>query len=147
VVLASDAFRAAIAGDEADQRATRPAFAILHREVARRLGGRRLTVVDATNVQGHARRALVRMARTARVPVVAIVLDLPAGVVLGRNASRVGRVVSREIVIRQLADLRRSLAPGGLDAEGFDAVHVIGSASALDTVRIAIAGATTGDGG
>ena len=39
-LLSSDALRAAISGDAADQRATRPAFAILHREALRRLDGR-----------------------------------------------------------------------------------------------------------
>ena len=50
-VLSSDAFRALISGDEADQRVTRAAFGRLHRELATRLGAGQLTVVDATNVE------------------------------------------------------------------------------------------------
>ena len=67
-VLSSDAFRALISGDPANQAATKPAFAALHRAVVARLRSRRLTVIDATNVQPHARRALVRRAAEAGVP-------------------------------------------------------------------------------
>ena len=67
-VLSSDAFRALLSGDEADQRATKTAFSILHREVVRRLAAGRLVVVDATNVEHHARRALVERARAAACP-------------------------------------------------------------------------------
>ena len=37
-VLSSDDLRAAVSGDAADQRATRTAFGILHREVRRQTG-------------------------------------------------------------------------------------------------------------
>ncbi|HEY8987503.1 MAG TPA: AAA family ATPase, partial [Candidatus Limnocylindrales bacterium] len=47
-LLSSDELRAAVSGDAADQRATRPAFAILHRELGNRLAAGRLIVVDAT---------------------------------------------------------------------------------------------------
>ncbi len=87
-VLSSDALRAAIAGDAADQRATRPAFAALHRELARRLRSGRLTVVDATNVTPAARRELLRLAGIAGVPAVAVIIDLPAELVHARNAAR-----------------------------------------------------------
>jgi predicted kinase len=135
-VIASDALRARISGDAADQRATRPAFAILHEAVARRLAAGRLTVVDATNVQSHARRALIARARAAGVPVVAIVLDLPAPLVVERNAARAGRVVATEVVSRQLGDLARSLNGGALEAEGFDAVHRLRTTHDVDHVRV-----------
>ncbi|HEY7737084.1 MAG TPA: AAA family ATPase [Candidatus Limnocylindrales bacterium] len=135
-VVASDAFRERLSGDEADQRVTRTAFSILHRTVERRLAAGRLTVVDATNVQAYARRALVARAGSAGTPVVAIVLDLPSVTVLARNAERPGRVVGTEVVERQLSDLARSLVPGRLDGEGFDAVHRIRSTADLDAVRI-----------
>jgi len=117
-VLSSDAFRERVAGDAGDQAATGRAFAALHRALAARLGLGLTTVVDATNVQSHARRRLLRLAGVGGVPAVAIVLDLPVDVVLARNAGR-ERVVPEDAVRRQLADLRRSLRPGGLPAEGF----------------------------
>src|SRR5687768_18579225 len=73
-ILSSDDFRAAIAGDAADQRATKRAFAALHRALVRRLIAGRLTVVDATNVQRHARLSLLRRARAAAIPTLALVL-------------------------------------------------------------------------
>jgi len=135
-VLSSDALRGRIAGDERDQRVTRVAFSILHRAVVRRLAGGRLTVVDATNVRAHARRALIARARAAGVPIVAIVLDLPDEVVHARNAARTERVVDPEVVAAQLADLRHSLSPGRLDAEGFDVVHRIRSERQLEGISI-----------
>ena len=58
-ILSSDALRAAISGDAGDQTASRLAFAILHRELTRRLEAGRLTVVDATNVRAVHRRPLL----------------------------------------------------------------------------------------
>jgi predicted kinase len=135
-VLSSDAFRALVSGDEADQRATRPAFGILHRELARRLAAGRLTVVDATSVLAHARHALLRRSRQARVPAVALVLDLPADVVQRRNANRVGRSVDPTVVEHQLSLMRVALEDGRLRSEGFDAVFELRTTDQVDAVRV-----------
>jgi protein phosphatase len=131
-VLSSDAFRAIVSGDEADQRATKTAFTILHREVVRRLAAGRLVVVDATNVEHHARRALVARAGATRVPAIAIVLAMPPDVVHARNAGRKGRVVDASIVDRHLERLARTLGEGGIAGEGFEEVHILRSAQQLD---------------
>ena len=133
-VLSSDAFRAIVSGNEADQRATKTAFSILHREVVRRLAAGRVVVVDATNVEHHARRALVGRARAARVPAIAIVLALPADVVHARNAGRKGRVVDSSVVERHLERLSRAVAlgEGGIAGEGFEAVHILQTVAGLD---------------
>lgn len=136
-VLSSDAYRGIVSGDEADQRATRRAFAILHRELERRLALGRTTVIDATSVTAFARRGLVRRASARGVPAVAIVLGLDPAIVIDRNAARSGRVVPEDAVRRQLGDLARSLRPGVLDAEGFEAVHVIRSPADLDALVLA----------
>jgi predicted kinase len=138
-VLSSDAFRALVSGDEADQRATRTAFSILHRQVVARLAAGRLVVVDATNVERHARRALLVRAAAAGVPAVAIVLALPETVVHARNAGRSGRVVESDVVARHLE--RLAAAGGGSSAElfgdeGFGAVHVLRSVAAVEAARI-----------
>ena len=142
-VLSSDAYRALLSGDEADQRTSRTAFSILHREVVRRLGAGRLVVVDATNVERHARRALVERARAAGVPALAIVLALPAEVVHARNAARRGRVVDPSVVDRHIDRLASTLGhgggitgvtSGGISGEGFAAVHVLRSAPEVDEV-------------
>jgi protein phosphatase len=135
-VISSDAFRAAIAGDAADQRATGPAFAALHRALRRRIADGLLTVVDATSVAARDRRPLVTAARDAGIPAVAVVLDLPEAVVLARNAARAGRVVPEAAVRRQLARLTASLRPPGLEAEGFALVVVLRSAADVDAVRV-----------
>ena len=137
-ILSSDAYRALMAGDEADQRATRAAFRRLHQDLERRLAGRRLTVVDATNVERSARRALLVRAEAAGVPGVAIVLDLPPAVILSRNAGRQARVVDEAVVRRHLARLRESLdgAPSPLDGEGFLRVVVLRDPRVVDSVTV-----------
>ena len=135
-ILSSDALRAVISGDAADQSASTAAFAILHRQLGRRLAAGLLTVVDATNVRRAARRSLLLRARRAGQPAVAIVLNLPAVLVHRRNAGRVERVVEPGVVDRQLADLERTLALGQLGNEGFSAVHVLSSATDVETTRV-----------
>ena len=136
VVLSSDTFRGAVSGDEADQRATRTAFAILHRELERRLAAGRTTVVDATSVTAYARRGLLARAAEHAMPAIAIVLELDPVAVLDRNARRAGRVVPEEAVRRQLADLARSLRPGALEAEGFSAVYSVRTKAELDSLEL-----------
>ena len=138
-VLSSDANRALLTGDEADQGVTKTAFAILHRQLARRMAERQRTVVDATNVTSFARRSLVRRAAAQEVPAVAIVLDLPPALVLARNATRPGRIVPEEAVRRQLAELARSLRRGDLDGDGFAAIHRLETAAELDAVGLVVA--------
>jgi predicted kinase len=136
-VLSSDAFRALIAGDPADQAATRPAFAALHRELRRRLAGRRLGVVDATNVSGRARTALLREARLAGVPAVAIVLDLPPDTVLARNRARPGQAAVPEGAVQeQLVALARSLAEGRRFDEGFAQTWRLRTPADVEAVRV-----------
>jgi len=138
-VLSSDAQRALLTGDEADQAVTKTAFAILHRQLARRMAERRTTVVDATNVTSFARRSLVRRATAQGVPAVAIILDLAPPLVLARNTTRSGRIVPEDAVRRQLADLARSLRRGDLDTDGFTAVHHLRTADELDSVAVSVA--------
>jgi protein phosphatase len=133
-VLSSDAFREILTGDAADQRATKTAFSILHREVTKRLAAGRTVVVDATNVERHARRALLSRATLAGAPAVAIVFALPRDVVLARNAARRERVVDPAVVERHLDRLERALPT--LADEGFERVVVLRSPADVDLVEI-----------
>ena len=135
-VLSSDAYRAMLSGDEADQRMTRVAFRLLHRDLDRRLAARRTTVVDATNVTAFARRSLARIALRHGLPAIAVVLDLPADLVLARNATRPGRIVPEAAVRRQLADLQRALRRDELASEGFRDRIVLREAVDLDDARL-----------
>ncbi|HUQ79281.1 MAG TPA: AAA family ATPase [Patescibacteria group bacterium] len=142
-ILSSDALRAAISGDAADQRATRPAFAILHGETRRRLAQGRLVIVDATSTELSARRSLLRIARAAGVPATAIVIAASPADVHVRNARRAGRVVPVEVVDRHLAGLARLGATpgdiaGSLRAEGFAAAHVLASDEEIDATRVVL---------
>jgi predicted kinase len=122
-ILSSDAFREILTGDASDQRATKTAFSIIHREVTKRLAAKRTVVVDATNIEPSARRHLIARAKFAEVPAIAIVFALPRGVVLARNAARQGRVVDPAIVERHLERLEAALPD--LPDEGFDEVVVL----------------------
>jgi predicted kinase len=135
-VLSSDAYRALIAGDEGDQRATRAAFGALHRALRRRLLAGRLTVVDATSVERHARRALLERAREAGVTTVAIVLDLPAAIVLARNEGRSGRRVDPDVVRAHLALLRGAVDRGRLGQEGWTRLVIVRQPRELDALTI-----------
>ncbi|MDQ6793909.1 MAG: AAA family ATPase [Chloroflexota bacterium] len=135
-ILSSDAFRARVGRDEADQGATSRAFALLHRELERRLGARLLTVVDATNVEGRARHALLRQANAARLPAVAIVFDLPPGLVLARNAARATRVVDAAVVKMHLSLLRTAIDQGRLENEGFERVYRLRQPREVDAAII-----------
>jgi protein phosphatase len=141
-VISSDELRAAVSGDAADQRATRPAFAILHREVSHRLAAGRLVVVDATSVEPAARRSLLRRAAAARVRATAVVLALPADLVRARNAHRLDRPVPPEVVERHLARVARLMADGPAAAvetlrrEGFAAVMLVRSDDDVDRLRL-----------
>jgi protein phosphatase len=137
-VLSSDGFRALIAGDPADQSATRPAFAALHRELERRLTAGLLTVVDATSVTAHARRSLLARAGAAHVPAIGIMLDLPSDLVRARNRGRDGRgAIPEDAVTAQLADLARTIAhEDAAGWPGFAAVHRLVIAADVDRVVV-----------
>lgn len=146
-VVSSDALRAALTGDAADQSANGMVFAALHGEVAARLAAGRTVVVDATNVEAHARRALVRIAARAGRPAIAIVLDVGLAEALVRNARRPGRAVPADVVERHERTLDRALARHALDWEGFAAVHVLDGVAAVDGARILRTGPAPDGGG
>ncbi|MEV0897013.1 polynucleotide kinase-phosphatase [Actinoplanes sp. NPDC049802] len=122
-VLSSDFFRGLVADDENDQSASADAFEVLHYVAGKRLAAGRLTVVDATNLQTHARAGLVKVAREHDVLPVAIVLDVPESLAWERTQAREDRVFGRQVVSRMHRDLRRSL--GQLAREGFRKIHVL----------------------
>jgi protein phosphatase len=135
-VLSSDAMRAIVGRGESDQNASKPAFALLHRQLRKRLAAGRLTVVDATNLSPRARSAVLRLAHAHRMPAVAIVLDLPAPMIVGRSAGRVERRVDRDVVLDQLARLREVVDRGLLEREGFVAVFRIREPAEVDALRV-----------
>jgi predicted kinase len=133
-ILSSDAFRALVSGDEANQAATRRAFALLHRALRRRLVDRLLSVVDATNLERHARRAVIARAAEASIPTVAIVLDVPLATALARNRLRPSRRVSDDVVAIHRTRLDALLARHAIEAEGHALVAILDPGH-IDRVR------------
>lgn len=139
-IVSSDALRAVVSGNEADQSVSGVAFKILHRTVERRLAEGRLTVVDATNAAATLRRPLLQRARLHGVPTVAIVLDLEAGVINAQNASR-ARIVDPDVIDRHLVAIRQTLDGGGLSTEGVDQVVIL--RDPVDVAALAVERRTT----
>jgi protein phosphatase len=134
-VISSDRARGWVADDETDQSVTGDAFDLVHAIVEKRLKNRRLTVVDATNVQPEARKGLLALARKWHALAVAIVFDLPEALAVERNASRADRPFGPGPVRRQMISLRRSMR--GLQREGLRYVHVLKTPEEVDAVAIA----------
>ena len=133
--VSSDTCRGIVSGDPNLQSATKDAFELLEFIVAKRLSAGRLTVVDATNVQPAARKALVKLAREHDVQPVAVVLDVPESVCAQRNAERPDRTFGRDVLRRQHQQLMRSMR--GLSKEGFRTVHVLGGTDAVEQASFA----------
>ena len=135
-ILSSDALRATVSGDEADQRASAVAFRILHRTLERRLARGELTVIDATNTKPEHRRPLTARARATATPTVAIVLDLPPTTVQAQNAKRTTRTVDPAVVDRHLDAVRKTLDDAQLSTEGFD--HVVLLRTTADVANLIV---------
>lgn len=129
-VVSSDHCRGLVSDDENDQGATTDAFDVLHYIVGKRLARGLLTVVDATNVQPAARRALVNLAKEHDVLPTAVVLDVPTSVSVARNEHRPDRDFGASVVRRQHGQLRRGLK--SLRREGFRTVHTLSSVEEVD---------------
>ncbi len=132
-VVSSDRCRAMVSDDENDQSASREAFEILRLIVSRRLARKRLTVVDATNVQTRARHELRRIADRYGAPRVAIVFDLPEKICLAHHGKRARRVPA-SVIRKQVAHLKELLFR--LPQEGFALIHVLDSRAVVDAVQI-----------
>ncbi len=133
-VVSSDFCRALVSDDEADQSASAAAFQLLHFIAAKRLAAKRLTVIDATNVQKKARASLLALARRYRAPAVAIVLNLPEKVCIQQDRARPSRRVGPAVIRKQAQDLRRSLPQ--LEQEGFWGVYTLKTADEVSAATV-----------
>jgi protein phosphatase len=140
-VLSSDHFRGLVSDDETNQEATEDAFAALHFVAARRLANRRLTVIDATNVQTRARRPLLELAREHEAPLVAIVLNLAEDICIERDRNRGNRRLGPQVIRRQALRLRQSLR--SLPREGFRYVYILTSPEEVDVAEVELQRSST----
>lgn len=133
-VISSDACRALVADDENALDVNREAFGLLQTIAATRLGLRRLAVIDATNVQPDARKPLLALAKDNDVLAVAIVFDMPEGLMQERSRKRPDRDMGPHVIRNQSNQLHRSLRD--LQREGFRYVHILKSQEEVDAVTI-----------
>ncbi|GAA4455130.1 hypothetical protein GCM10023189_22600 [Nibrella saemangeumensis] len=133
-VISSDHCRALITDNENDQSATGDAFELLHWLAAKRLQRRRLTVIDATNVQADARQSLIDLGQQFNCPLVAIVLDMPEQVLNDRRKTRTDRSFADPVLHRQRRDLW--LWTRYLEYEGFSTVYRLKSADEVDQIQV-----------
>lgn len=133
-VVSSDRARGWVSDDETDQSATPDAFDLVHAVIEKRLKNRRLTVVDATNVQRESRAGLIALARKWHALPVGIAFDMPVTLCVERNRTRPDRPFGEAVVRRQQRDLERSLRH--LDREGLRIVHTLRGEAAVAAASI-----------
>jgi protein phosphatase len=133
-VLSSDYFRELVSDDENDQSVTKDAFEALYYIAAKRLGNRRLTVIDATNVRPKDRGGFIELAKRFHCPAIAIVLDMPDDLCHNRNGTRPGRDFGPHVVQTQAENLRLGLHD--LKREGFRQVYILSTPKEVDAVEI-----------
>ncbi len=132
--VSSDFCRGLVSDDMNSQEATVDAFDLVRVIAAKRLKNRRLTVIEATNVQEYARKPLVALAKEYHALPIAIVLDPPERVCIARNAQRPDRDFGKRIVAQHRQQLRRSLKR--LKREGFRRVFHLKSEEEIEAVTI-----------
>jgi protein phosphatase len=135
-IISSDCCRSMIADDENDQSATSDAFEVLRFILRKRMMRGLMTVIDATNVQSEARKPLLALAGEYNVPAVAIVLNLGEDTCHERAQVRLHRKIDPQVIVNQLADLRRSLP--NLESEGLCQVFMLDSPEAVKSVEISV---------
>ena len=133
-VLSSDFCRGLVSDEENSQAATNDAFEVLYFIASKRLAVGKLVVIDATNVQAEARKAIIALARQYHCIPVAIVFDLPEKLCHERNRDRPDRSFGPHVVRQQSQQLHRSLR--NLEREGFRRVHVLHSPEDVDAAEI-----------
>lgn len=133
-ILSSDAFRALVVDDENSLTVNEDAFDALQYVLQKRLKHMRLTVIDATNLQQHARAALVHIAKRYHLFPVAIVLDTPVDVCLERNAERADRQLPEGSIRNHVRQVRRA-SPKRLKREGIRFTYTVRPGDDVEIVR------------
>ncbi len=133
-VLSADFFRGMVSDNPDDQSASKDAFDLLFYAANKRLGNRKLTVIDATSLQQSARKQILDCAREQNVHPVAIVMNLPEETLLERNRARTDHRIPDRVVRQHARDTRRCVKY--LRRDGFSFVYEITSQEQADNVEI-----------
>lgn len=121
-VLSSDAMRAVLSDDPADQDASAEAFRVLAILANGRLKRRLMTVIDATNLRATSRKGYSRVAARYGIPSIAVAFDFPAATYASHNVSRPDRVVDENVVADQASRMRQAMVD--LRLEGYASLYV-----------------------
>lgn len=133
-ILSSDFCRLLVSDDENNMAASESAFEVLHHILHKRLAAKRLTVIDATNLQEAARRNLLNIAKEHHCLSVAIVLNPPKAICLARNEIRTDRNLREQALNNQFSQMRRALKE--LKKERYHARHFLDSVEEIEQVVI-----------
>ncbi len=133
-ILSSDFCRGLVSDDENNQGATDDAFEVLDYIASKRLGRGLLTVVDATNLQGEARKPLVELARKFHVLPVAFVFKIPEKIAAERNRMENGRNLSSHVIGQHYMLLRKSVKL--LKKEGFRYVYTFNTVEEIEASEV-----------
>jgi predicted kinase/diadenosine tetraphosphatase ApaH/serine/threonine PP2A family protein phosphatase len=136
-IVSSDACRAAVADDPADQGASHDAFRLFNQIVHDRLKRGLLTVADSTALAPAARRDLLGHAADFGRPAIAIVFDLPLEVASVWNGQRDRRVPLAALYTHNKL-MRQAMQD--IPGEGFSALYVLQTPEELDVAQVRIGG-------
>jgi protein phosphatase len=136
-VVSSDACRALVSDDEANQEATDAAYEVFHTILRGRLRLGRLAVADATNLEADFRARLRGHAAEFARPAVALVLDVPVEVCQAQNGARTRRVPPHIIAMHYK---RYRQAREVLPREGYAAIHTVRPDAVLAFARAPASG-------
>ena len=133
-VISSDALRAMLADDPADQDASSEAFRILSLLANGRLKRRLTTVIDATNLRAANRKNFRQLAARYGIHTVAIAFDLPVELYNENNSRRPDRVVDTEVVADQVERMREVMPD--LLQESLGALYVFRDLDEINTAGV-----------
>lgn len=120
-IISSDQCRAYVCDDENSLSATDDAFELLHFITAKRLKNRKLTVIDATNLQEFGRKKLFEIAKKYYAQVVLIIVDTDEKTIKDRHISREDRTFAMYVIDNHLRDLRKTIK--NIRKEGFRIIY------------------------
>lgn len=114
-----------ISDKENDQLVSKQAYDLLYTIVDKRLGLKKLTIIDDINVLESDRYELLEIARKHNALTVAIVFNLPDYICLERNKTKIDRELDKDVIKYQINQVQFSLL--NLKKEGFNYVYVLNS--------------------
>lgn len=129
-IISSDRCRYLVSDDYNDQSASTDAFDLLHHMLNIRLKNRRLTVIDATNLQADYRQNIAAIARNHQCGVVVVAMKTKMDICVERGEQRDDRPITRGALRRQFQALNRSMRD--MRKERYQRIHVIDTPEEAD---------------